>query len=79
MSWAPLKLAAKKHGTEGMVLLFADTKMEDEDLYRFLDQAAANVGAPLVRIADGRNPTSRPDWWNNQNINTPAVARTHLR
>lgn len=55
-SWASAKLCAQKHGTDGMVLLFADTKMEDEDLYRFLDEAAANVGAPLVRIADGRTP-----------------------
>jgi hypothetical protein len=39
-----------------MTLLFADTMMEDEDLYRFLDEAATNVGAPLVRIADGRTP-----------------------
>lgn len=56
MSWASCKLAAQKHGTDGMVLLFADTMMEDEDLYRFLDEAVANIGAPLVRIADGRTP-----------------------
>jgi len=36
-------------------LLFADTMTEDEDLYRFLVRAAANVGAPLIRIADGRD------------------------
>lgn len=30
--------------------------MEDEDLYRFLPEAAANVGGQLVRIADGRTP-----------------------
>lgn len=44
------------HGPERVRLLFADTLMEDEDLYRFLDEAAANVGAELVRIADGRTP-----------------------
>lgn len=55
-SWAAAKRAVEKHGVEHTVLLFADTKMEDEDLYRFLDEAAANVGAPLVKIADGRNP-----------------------
>jgi hypothetical protein len=38
------------------VLLFADTMMEDEDLYRFIVEAAENVGVPLTRIADGRNP-----------------------
>lgn len=55
-SWAAARRVVEKHGVEHTVLLFADTKMEDEDLYRFLDEAAANVGAPLVKIADGRNP-----------------------
>ena len=53
-SWAAAKRAAERHGTADMVLLFTDTKTEDEDLYRFIDEAAANVGAPLVTIADGR-------------------------
>lgn len=55
-SWAAAKRVVEKHGTDGTVLLFADTKMEDEDLYRFIDEAADNVGATLVKIADGRNP-----------------------
>lgn len=55
-SWAAAKRVVERHGSDGVVLLFADTKMEDEDLYRFLDEAAINVGAPLVVIADGRNP-----------------------
>jgi hypothetical protein len=55
-SWAAAKRVVERHGTDGTVLLFADTMMEDEDLYRFLDEAAANVGVPLVRIADGRTP-----------------------
>jgi hypothetical protein len=55
-SWAAAKRVAERHGTEGMTLLFADTNMEDADLYRFLDEAAVNIGAPLVRIADGRTP-----------------------
>lgn len=55
-SWAAAKRVVERHGTDRVVLLFADTKMEDEDLYRFIDQAAANVGAPLVKIADGRTP-----------------------
>lgn len=55
-SWATAKRIVEKHGKEDVVLLFADTKMEDEDLYRFIDQAAANLGTPLVRIADGRTP-----------------------
>lgn len=33
-----------------MTLLFADTNGEDEDLYRFLDESAADLGAQLVRL-----------------------------
>ena len=56
VSWATAKRVVEKHGTDGVVLLFADTMMEDEDLYRFIVEAAENVGVPLTRIADGRNP-----------------------
>ena len=55
-SWASAKRVVERHGLEGVVLLFADTKMEDEDLYRFLEDARQNIGAPLVTISDGRNP-----------------------
>lgn len=55
-SWATAKRVVERHGKDGVVLLFADTNMEDEDLYRFIDQAAENVGAPLIRIQDGRTP-----------------------
>lgn len=30
--------------------------MEDSDLYRFVDEAAADVGGELVKVAEGRNP-----------------------
>lgn len=55
-SWACAKRVAAQHGTANLILLFADTKMEDEDLYRFLPEAVANVGGELVTIADGRDP-----------------------
>jgi hypothetical protein len=55
-SWAAAKRVAERHGAADMTLLFTDTLIEDADLYRFLDEAAANVGAPLERIADGRTP-----------------------
>jgi 3'-phosphoadenosine 5'-phosphosulfate sulfotransferase (PAPS reductase)/FAD synthetase len=54
-SWATAKLVAEQHGTGDLVLLFADTKMEDEDTYRFIDASAANVGGALVRLEDGRD------------------------
>lgn len=37
-------------------LLFADTLIEDEDLYRFNADVAAAVGQPIIRLADGRTP-----------------------
>lgn len=55
-SWAAAKRVAEQHGTGGLALLFTDTLIEDADLYRFLEEAAANVGGELVRIADGRTP-----------------------
>ena len=55
-SWAASKRYAQECGTKGMVLLFADTLIEDEDNYRFLHEAAENIGAPLVIIKDGRSP-----------------------
>jgi hypothetical protein len=55
-SWAAARRFADANGTEGGVLLFADTRIEDMDLYRFLVQAAADIGCPLVSIADGRTP-----------------------
>mgnify|MGYP001600107421 FL=1 len=50
------KRVAARYGTQDMTLLFCDTLIEDADLYRFLHEAAANVGAPLVIIAEGRTP-----------------------
>lgn len=55
-SWAAAKRVAIKYGTDDLVLLFADVKAEDEDLYRFLNEATANIGAPLVVLCDGRTP-----------------------
>ena len=55
-SWAAAKRVAAQHGTENLTLVFADTLMEDPDLYRFLEEAAANVGGRLIRIAEGRTP-----------------------
>jgi 3'-phosphoadenosine 5'-phosphosulfate sulfotransferase (PAPS reductase)/FAD synthetase len=55
-SWAAGKRWAEMHGTDGMRLLFADTGIEDEDNYRFLHEAADNIGAPLIILKDGRDP-----------------------
>lgn len=55
-SWMAARRVAEEHGTENLHLLFTDTMIEDPDLYRFLDEAAANVGGTLHKIADGRDP-----------------------
>jgi len=55
-SWAAARRAAERYGAENTTLLFADTRMEDADLYRFLNEAADDVGAELVVLSDGRNP-----------------------
>lgn len=55
-SWGTARRVADTHGTEGLILLFADTLIEDDDLYRFLDEAAADIGGELVRIEEGRDP-----------------------
>lgn len=54
-SWAAAKRVAAEHGTRDLTLLFTDTKTEDEDLYRFIREAAADVGGTLVELADGRD------------------------
>lgn len=55
-SWAAAKRVVARHGTADVVLLFADTLIEDEDLYRFLADAARDIGVPVTRVADGRTP-----------------------
>jgi 3'-phosphoadenosine 5'-phosphosulfate sulfotransferase (PAPS reductase)/FAD synthetase len=55
-SWAAAKRLRQTVPATDMVLLFADTKIEDEDAYRFLVQASANLGVPLTCIAEGRTP-----------------------
>lgn len=55
-SWAAAIRFAAAHGTDNLTLLFADTLIEDEDNYRFIEEAAANVGGNLVKVCDGRDP-----------------------
>jgi hypothetical protein len=46
----------ERHGKADVTLLFADTCMEDEDLYRFNRDASSLLGVPITRITDGRTP-----------------------
>lgn len=55
-SYFAAKRVVEKEGKENVILLFTDTKMEDEDLYRFIDETSKRLGARLVKLADGRTP-----------------------
>ena len=55
-SYFTAKRVAKSYGVENLKLLFTDTMIEDEDLYRFLEESAEDVGGELIKIADGRTP-----------------------
>ena len=53
-SYVAAKRAIAKYGPDDTVLLFCDTKTEDHDLYRFLDDCERVLPSRLVRISDGR-------------------------
>jgi hypothetical protein len=44
-SWAAAKRVVERYGVDDVTLLFTDTLMEDEDLYRFLVDGADNIRA----------------------------------
>jgi hypothetical protein len=53
--WAA-KRVIERHGRENVILLFADTRMEDEDLYRFLQETSGHLGVPISVLTDGQTP-----------------------
>jgi 3'-phosphoadenosine 5'-phosphosulfate sulfotransferase (PAPS reductase)/FAD synthetase len=56
VSWATAEVVIERFGLENVTCLFADTLIEDEDLYRFLDETTETSGVEFVRVADGRTP-----------------------
>ena len=62
-SWAAGKRVAEEHGTDNLYLVFSDVKGtstnphigEDEDTYRFINDAADNIGGTLITLRDGRD------------------------
>jgi hypothetical protein len=62
-SWGAAKMVANRFGTEELYLVFTDVKGnnesphigEDEDTYRFIKDAAENVGGTLVYLNEGRD------------------------
>jgi hypothetical protein len=55
-SFIALEMLVREHGPEDVISLFADTMMEDEDLYRFLIDTHLHLGLEVTRISDGRTP-----------------------
>lgn len=49
------KLSIEKYGKENCDFVFCDTKTEDEDLYRFLEDTEKYLGIKIVRLQEGRD------------------------
>lgn len=50
------KYIVEKYGAENCVLLHTDTKWEDADCYRFMDEVADKLGVEITFHNDGRTP-----------------------
>lgn len=55
-SYEALRRTIERYGVENTVGVFADTLIEDPDLYRFLDDQDKLFGITINRISDGRTP-----------------------
>jgi hypothetical protein len=55
-SWAATRRVIAEHGTDNLVLLVADTRVEDPDLWRFVRDSTVHIGVPPTVVADGRTP-----------------------
>lgn len=55
-SWATGRIVVDRYGAENVTLLFANTRIEDEDLYHFIREASEDLGVPLTVVEDGRTP-----------------------
>lgn len=55
-SFAEAVSCVEKFGKENVTTLFADTLIEDKDLYRFMDECVAFLDCEYIRICEGRTP-----------------------
>lgn len=55
-SYFTAKRVIALYGKENVILLFTDTLIEDQDLYRFMKEACKRLGVEVTVIADGRTP-----------------------
>lgn len=49
-------MVCDRYGKDNVILLFADTLVEDKDLYKFNNDVTNLLGCKFVRIAEGRTP-----------------------
>lgn len=50
------KRVIEKEGKEDIILLYTDTLIEDDDLYRFMIETIDEMGVEFVKITEGRTP-----------------------
>src|SRR5947207_7742653 len=55
-SWAATQRVIAAHGTANLVLLVADTRVEDPDLWRFVHDSTVHIGVKPTIVSDGRTP-----------------------
>lgn len=55
-SFVSAERAIDKYGKENTILVFCDTSIEDEDLYRFVRESIQKLGCEHVILRDGRTP-----------------------
>lgn len=55
-SYEALRRTIARYGRNATRAVFADTRIEDADLYRFLDDMEKHLGITIERVADGRTP-----------------------
>lgn len=54
-------MVSKRYGLDNLYLVFADTLVEDDDNYRFLNDVESLIGKPIIRLVDGRTPLQLAD------------------
>jgi hypothetical protein len=55
-SYFVAKRVIEKYGKNDVILLFTDTSMEDEDLYRFISDSEKKLDVKLIYLVEGRTP-----------------------
>lgn len=53
--WAARRVV-ERHGPDDVTLLFADTLIEDSDLYRFNQETSEYLGVPITRVSREKTP-----------------------